>query len=111
MCALLTTVPGTSRVEETIFESRFRHVDELNRMGANITVIEQRTALITGVPELYGAPVTVTDLRAGAALLVAGLMARGQTEIYEPWYIDRGYEHIEEKLRSLGATIRREVSQ
>ncbi len=111
MCSLLTTTQGTSRVEETIFESRFRHVDELRRMGAKIDMFSDRVAMITGVPELYGAPVTVTDLRAGAALLVAGLMARGETEIYEPGYIDRGYEHIEEKLRSLGADIRRETCE
>ena len=66
------------------------------------------TAIIEGVPELYGAPVTATDLRAGAALVIAGLMARGVTEIYEPEYIDRGYEHLEDKLCSLGAEIRRE---
>lgn len=64
--------------------------------------------IIEGVPELYGAPVTATDLRAGAALVIAGLMARGVTEIYEPEYIDRGYEHLEDKLCSLGAEIRRE---
>ena len=77
-------------------------------MGARIRVVD-RVAMIEGVPQLYGAPVTTTDLRAGAALIVAGLMARGVTEIYEPEYIDRGYEHIEEKLRSLGAEIRRET--
>ncbi len=107
MSALLTTAHGTSIIQETIFESRFKHMDELVRMGANIRVVD-RTAIIEGVPTLYGAPVTTTDLRAGAALLVAGLMAKGETEIYEPEYIDRGYEHIEDKLRSLGAVIRRE---
>ena len=76
-------------------------------MGARILVADRR-AIIDGVEGLYGAPVTATDLRAGAALLVAGLMARGETEIYEPEYIDRGYEHIEDKLRALGANIRRE---
>ncbi len=108
MSALLTTAHGTSIIQETIFESRFKHMDELIRMGAQIRVMD-RTAIIEGVPCLYGAPVTATDLRAGAALLVAGLMAKGETEIYEPEYIDRGYEHIEQKLRSLGASIRREV--
>ena len=107
MSALLTTAHGTSIIQETIFESRFKHMDELVRMGANIRVVD-RTAIIEGVPTLYGAPVTTTDLRAGAALLVAGLMAKGETEIYEPEYIDRGYEHIEDKLRSLGAVIRHE---
>ncbi len=107
MSALLTTAHGTSIIQETIFESRFKHMDELIRMGAQIRVMD-RTAIIEGVTSLYGAPVTATDLRAGAALLVAGLMAKGETEIYEAEYIDRGYEHIESKLRSLGATIRRE---
>lgn len=107
MSALLTTASGTSVVTETIFESRFKHLDELRRMGAHVRVID-RVAMIEGVPQLYGAPVTATDLRAGAALVVAGLMARGVTEIYEPCYIDRGYEKLEEKLRSLGADIRRE---
>ncbi|MBQ9308127.1 MAG: UDP-N-acetylglucosamine 1-carboxyvinyltransferase [Clostridia bacterium] len=108
MCALLTTAHGTSIVQETIFEQRFRHLDELSRMGAQVRVMD-RTAIIEGVGQLYGAPVTTTDLRAGAALLVAGLMAQGTTEIYELEYIDRGYEHIEDKLRSLGADIRRET--
>jgi len=107
MSALLTTARGTSIVTETIFEQRFRHLDEIRRMGAHVRVMD-RTAIIEGVSELYGAPMTATDLRAGAALIIAGLMARGVTEIYEPGYIDRGYEHIEDKLRSLGAVISRE---
>ena len=107
MSALLTTAKGTSIVTETIFEQRFRHLDEIRRMGARVRVMGQ-SAIIEGVPELYSAPMTATDLRAGAALIIASLMARGTSEIYEPGYIDRGYEHIEEKLRSLGAEIRRE---
>ncbi|MBQ6254983.1 MAG: UDP-N-acetylglucosamine 1-carboxyvinyltransferase [Clostridia bacterium] len=107
MSALLTRANGDSVVIETIFEARFKHLMEMQRMGAHVRILEQ-TALIEGVPELYGAPVTATDLRAGAALVVAGLMANGTTEIYEPGYIERGYEHIEEKLRALGANIRRE---
>ena len=107
MSALLTTAKGTSLVTETIFEQRFRHLDEIRRMGAHVRVMD-RTAIIEGVPELYGAPMTASDLRAGAALIVAALMARGTSEIYEPHYIDRGYEHIEDKLRSLGSEIRRE---
>jgi len=110
MSALLTTVKGTSIVQETIFEQRFRHLDEIRRMGAQIRVMD-RTAIIEGVTELYGAPLTATDLRAGAALIIAGLMARGVTEIYEPGYIDRGYEHIEDKLRSLGAEISRDLAE
>ena len=107
MSALLTTARGTSLVTETIFEQRFRHLDEIRRMGAHVRVMD-RTAIIEGVPELYGAPITASDLRAGAALIIAALMARGTSEIYEPGYIDRGYEHIEDKLRSLGAEISRE---
>ena len=107
MSALLTTAKGTSIVTETIFEQRFRHLDEIRRMGAHVRVMG-RSAIIEGVSELYGAPMTATDLRAGAALIIASLMARGTSEIYEPGYIDRGYEHIEEKLRSLGAEISRE---
>ncbi len=108
MSALLTTARGNSIIQETIFEQRFKHLDEMRRMGAQVRVAD-RMAIIEGVPQLYGAPVTCTDLRAGAALIVAGLMAKGVTEIYEPEYIDRGYEHIEQKLRALGAEIRRET--
>ncbi|MCR5297561.1 MAG: UDP-N-acetylglucosamine 1-carboxyvinyltransferase [Clostridiales bacterium] len=108
MSALLTTAKGTSIVTETIFEQRFRHLDEIRRMGAHVRVMG-RTAIIEGVSELYSAPMTATDLRAGAALIIASLMARGTSEIYEPGFIDRGYEHIEDKLRSLGAEIRREA--
>ncbi len=107
MIALLCMAQVNSLIHETIFESRFKHLSEMRRMGAHVQIMEQ-TALIEGVPELHGAPVTVTDLRAGAALVVAGLMATGTTEIYEPGLIERGYEHLEEKLRSLGAIIRRE---
>ncbi len=108
MSALLTTARGNSIIQETIFEQRFKHLDEMRRMGAQVRVAD-RMAIIEGVPQLYGAPVTCTDLRAGAALIVAGLMAKGLTEIYEPEYIDRGYEHIEQKLCALGADIRRET--
>ncbi|MBQ8137350.1 MAG: UDP-N-acetylglucosamine 1-carboxyvinyltransferase [Clostridia bacterium] len=107
MSAMLTRAKGTSVVTETIFENRFKHLPEIARMGANIRILDQ-TAIIEGVTELYGAPVTATDLRAGAALVVAGLMAKGTTEIYEPGFITRGYERLEEKLRGLGADIRRE---
>ena len=107
MSAMLAKASGDSIVIETIFESRFKHLVEMQRMGARVHIRDQ-TAIIEGVPELYGAPVTATDLRAGAALVIAGLMAKGVTEIYEPAYIERGYEHMEEKLRALGADIRRE---
>ena len=107
MSALLTTARGTSIIQETIFEQRFKHLDEIRRMGARIRIAD-RMAIIEGVPQLYGAPVTATDLRGAAALIVAGLMAKGVTEIYELDYIDRGYEHIEQKLCALGADIHRE---
>ena len=107
MSAMLTRANGDSLVIETIFEARFKHLMEMRRMGAHVRILEQ-TAIIEGVDELYGAPVTATDLRAGAALVIAGLMANGTTEIYEPGFIERGYEHMEEKLRRLGAKIWRE---
>ncbi len=107
LSAMLTMEKGTSIVNETIFENRFKHLTEIARMGAQVRILEQ-TAVIEGVPELIGAPVTATDLRAGAALVVAGLMATGITEIYEPVYITRGYEHLEDKLCALGAHIWRE---
>ncbi len=106
MSALLCTATGTSTVVENIFESRFRHLAEMERMGARVRVFEQ-TAIIEGVPQLHAAAVEASDLRAGAALVVAGLMAQGTTEISGTHFIDRGYEHLEEKLSSLGADIRR----
>jgi len=106
MSALLCTATGTSTVVENIFESRFRHLSEMERMGARVRIYEQ-TAIIEGVPQLHGAAVDATDLRAGAALVVAGLMAQGTTEIYNTHYIDRGYEHLEQKFASLGAKITR----
>ena len=106
MSAMLTRASGESLVMETIFEARFKHLMEMRRMGARVRILEQ-TAIIDGVDELHGAPVTATDLRAGAALVIAGLMANGTTEIYEPAFIERGYEHIEDKLRKLGADVRR----
>ena len=106
MSALLTVARGTSIVTETIFEQRFKHLEQISRMGASVRIAD-RMAIIEGVPQLIGAPVTATDLRAGAALVIAGLMANGVTEIYEPEFIDRGYENFEAKLSSLGATISR----
>ena len=103
MTAMLASVPGSSYVTETIFENRFRYVDELRRMGANIRVLE-RTAIVEGVPQLRGTRITATDLRAGAAMIVAALIAEGRSEIKGVKYIMRGYERIDEKLRQLGAT-------
>ena len=105
MMALLTQVNGPSLVIETVWENRFMHVDELKRMGADIK-LDGRTALIKPT-ELTGAKVTATDLRAGAALILAGLVAQGETEISDIYHIERGYENIEEKLRGLGAKISR----
>ncbi|WP_031514280.1 UDP-N-acetylglucosamine 1-carboxyvinyltransferase [Desulfofalx alkaliphila] len=105
MMVLLTTVPGTSVIVENIFENRFQVADELKRLGAKIKV-EGRMAVIEGVPELQGAHVKATDLRAGAALLIAGLMARGETHISNPQYILRGYQDFESKLNSLGACVK-----
>jgi UDP-N-acetylglucosamine 1-carboxyvinyltransferase len=106
-CALNSIADGTSVITETLFENRFMHVDELNRMGADITV-EGNQAIITGVEKLSGAPVTATDLRASASLVIAGLAAEGETEVHDIHYIDRGYEAIEEKLNHLGARIIRQ---
>ena len=108
MSALLCTAMGTSTVVENIFESRFRHLMEMERMGARVRLFEQ-TAVIEGVPQLHGAAVEASDLRAGAALVIAGLMAQGTTEISNTHYIDRGYEHLETKLSSLGAKISRVI--
>jgi UDP-N-acetylglucosamine 1-carboxyvinyltransferase len=104
--AMLTSAEGTSIMTETIFENRFQHVDELRRMGADITV-EGRTAIIRGVPTLEGAFVEATDLRAGAALFLAGLAAEEVTVLENVNYIDRGYENIEEKYKQIGAKLRR----
>ena len=108
MSALLCTATGTSTVVENIFESRFRHLMEMERMGARVRLFEQ-TAVIEGVPQLHGAAVEASDLRAGAALVIAGLMAQGTTEISNTHYIDRGYEHLEDKLQGLGAKISRVI--
>ncbi|MGQ4880340.1 UDP-N-acetylglucosamine 1-carboxyvinyltransferase [Billgrantia sp. LNSP4103-1] len=104
--ALNAVADGTSRVVETIFENRFMHVQELNRMGARIA-LEGNTAMITGVERLSGAPVMATDLRASASLVIAAMMAEGETLVDRIYHIDRGYECIEEKLQLLGARIRR----
>ncbi|HHT07784.1 MAG TPA: UDP-N-acetylglucosamine 1-carboxyvinyltransferase, partial [Clostridiales bacterium] len=108
MSALLTRAVGTSEVIENIFDSRFKHLDEMRKMGAK-SVINGRIAYIEGVPELHGAPVYAPDLRGGAALVIAGLMANGTTEIYNPDTIARGYEHLESKLNALGGSIHREA--
>jgi UDP-N-acetylglucosamine 1-carboxyvinyltransferase len=104
--ALNTIAEGMATVVETVFENRFMHVQELKRMGADIE-IEGNTAIIRGVEKLTSAPVMATDLRASASLIIAGLVASGETEVQRIYHIDRGYENIEEKLALLGAKIRR----
>jgi UDP-N-acetylglucosamine 1-carboxyvinyltransferase len=104
--AMMCKAQGASRVVETIFENRYMHVQELQRLGADIAV-EGNTALIKGVPQLRGATVMATDLRASASLVIAGLMASGTTTVERIYHLDRGYERIEEKLSRLGARIRR----
>jgi UDP-N-acetylglucosamine 1-carboxyvinyltransferase len=105
-CALNAIAEGTATITETIFENRFQHALELNRLGADITV-QGNTLIIRGVPHLTGAPVMATDLRASASLVLAGLAARGTTVVDRIYHIDRGYECLEEKLAQLGAKIRR----
>ncbi len=106
MTALLSVCNGNGVITENVWENRFQYVNELKRLGCNITV-EGRVAIVEGVPELTGAEVNATDLRAGAALIIAGLAAKGNTTIGNIKYIDRGYENIEDKFKSVGAQIRR----
>ena len=105
--ALMLTAEGASMVTETIFENRFMHVPELLRMGANINVHGHASAIVRGVEKLSGAPVMATDLRASFALVLAGLVAEGETIINRVYHLDRGYERLEEKLKSVGADIER----
>ena len=106
--SLLSVAEGTSIVTESVWDSRFQYVDELRRMGANIRV-DGKMAVINGVSRLEGAAVNATDLRGGAGMVIAGLMAKGTTEIYEIQHIDRGYEKMEEKFKALGADICRVI--
>ena len=106
MSVLTLLAKGTSTITETVFENRFMHVEELRRMNAKIR-IEGRSALLEGPAHLEGAPVRATDLRSGAALIIAGLMATGTTKVIDIYHIDRGYVDIEEKMRNLGADIQR----
>lgn len=106
IAVLLSIANGTSIINENVWDNRFRYVEELRRLGAQISV-DGKIAVIEGVDELLGAPVKATDLRAGAAMIIAGLCAKGVTEIEEIGYIERGYENIVEKLRGLGADIKR----
>ncbi|HEX9605404.1 MAG TPA: UDP-N-acetylglucosamine 1-carboxyvinyltransferase [Myxococcales bacterium] len=106
LMACMTVARGAARVVETVFENRFMHVQELSRMGAEIHV-DGHTAVVKGVPKLSGAPVMATDLRASASLVLAGLRAEGVTTVHRVYHLDRGYEALENKLRSLGARVRR----
>lgn len=105
--ALMLTANGASMITETIFENRFMHIPELLRMGANINVHGHASAIVRGVDKLYGAPVMATDLRASFALILAGLVAEGETIVNRVYHLDRGYEHLEEKLKGVGADIER----
>ena len=105
MMAALTLADGTSEVEETVFENRFMHVKELQKMGAQITV-DGRKAIIRGVEELYGSEVIASDIRASCALAIAGLSAQGETKMTGLHHWKRGYDALEEKLKSLGGNIR-----
>lgn len=112
MLTLLTVANGTSVMKENVWDDRLRYVDELNRMGANVNVEGKDTAVVEGGTKLRGVPVKATDLRAGAAMVIAGLIADGVTEITNLQYIDRGYENFESKLRALGGQItRRKINQ
>jgi UDP-N-acetylglucosamine 1-carboxyvinyltransferase len=106
MMAAMSLADGRSIISETIFENRFMHALELNRMGADIKV-EGNTAIVRGVAALSGAPVMATDLRASVCLLLAGLAAEGVTEVSRVYHLDRGYARIEDKLSTLGADVRR----
>ena len=106
MGVVLSIANGTSKIIESIWESRFQYTEELNKMGANITA-QGKSAFFEGVEKLYGSPVYSSDLRAGAALIIAGIIAEGTTEIYNLEHIDRGYENIEKKFSNLGAIIKR----
>ena len=104
--ALCTTAQGTTLMVENLFETRYKYAGELKRMGADITV-RDRTAVIRGVPKLHGAKTVAGDLRGGAALVIAGLKAEGQSEVIDLSHVDRGYADFEYKLKKLGAKIRR----
>ncbi len=107
MMALMSVTPGISVITEKIYPDRFMHVSELNRMGSRI-MLEGPSAIVHGVKQLSGAPVMASDLRASAALVIAGLVAEGTTEVHRVYHLDRGYEKIEEKFSALGASIHRE---
>jgi UDP-N-acetylglucosamine 1-carboxyvinyltransferase len=104
--ALMTRAEGNSRITETIFENRFMHVQELARFGARIH-LDGETAIVEGMKKLRGAPVMATDLRASVSLVIAGLVAEGETMVNRVYHLDRGFERLEDKLSACGATIER----
>lgn len=105
MGVVLSIAEGNSTINESIWDSRFQYTNELNKMGAKITA-QGKSAFFEGVKELSGSPVYATDLRAGSALIMAGIIAKGETQVYNIEHIDRGYENIEQKFRNLGANIK-----
>ena len=107
MMAIMTIAKGTSIFTETIFENRYKHASQLIRMGANIS-IDGRIAVVKGVNKLFGTNVSAMDLRGGAALILAGLAAEGETVVDNIYHVDRGYENFEKVLQSIGASIRKE---
>jgi len=107
MAVLLTQAEGTSEIHETMFEGRLNYIKELKKMGADVIIRDQHHALISGPTSLFGTKIRSFDLRAGATLIIAGLIAEGESEISDIHLIDRGYENIEGKLNRLGAKIRR----
>lgn len=108
LCVLMTQAEGSSKVTDTIYSARFKHIDELRRMNA-VARVEGNTAILTGPTNLHGSTVTASDLRAGAALVIAGLLAEGETEIHDIYHVERGYSDIVHKLNALGANIRKET--
>lgn len=108
LCVLMTQAEGSSKVTDTVYSARFKHIDELRRMNA-VARVEGNTAILTGPAQLHGSTVTASDLRAGAALVLAGLIAEGETEVRDIYHVERGYSDIIEKLTALGADIRKEV--
>ena len=108
--SLMTVSEGTSVITETVFENRFMHVQELQRMGAQIK-LKGNTAFITGVEKLIGAPVMATDLRASVSLVIAGLEAQGETVVNRVYHLDRGFEGLEKKLAACGAHVERQAGE
>ena len=108
LAVLCTQADGTSLIHDTLYEGRLKYIDELNKMGANAIICDPHRAIITGPTTFYGTKITSYDLRAGASLIIAALIAKGESTISDAYQVDRGYEKIEERLQKIGADIRRE---